>query len=390
MPVLTSLISSSCGVASPSVLGLDHALDRAVGVAHDAPVAARVLEHRRRHRRRRAALRRARRPARAIASALTSGTSPLSTTTGASLRARRRRRRARRSPPRPRRRCRSGCWLHRQLHALGQHRLERALRASRRRRPAPAPASSAARTGHSTIGSPHSSCSTFGVLRAHARALARGEDQDGGRAHRADASSHRRALARGVLASEAGGQGFEPRFSGPKPDVLPLDDPPRGSDIARTQTHGSAGAVRAQAQLTRARIPCVLQGCLHSVRRQRQTSGAIALSHCRAAARRWPRSRAALLIAAVARLRTRVAPATASATPRACAGANLRPTRRQRGDRRRGDAVPDQPICAAPTACGRCGPTANCRRVAVEPGHDDGRAATTSPTTARPGRRRWR
>lgn len=24
----------------------------------------------------------------------------------------------------------------------------------------------------------------------------------------------------------AGGQGLEPRYSGPKPDVLPLDDPP--------------------------------------------------------------------------------------------------------------------------------------------------------------------
>ncbi len=41
----------------PSRLGLDHARRRAVGVAHDAPVAARVLEHRRRHRRRRAAAR---------------------------------------------------------------------------------------------------------------------------------------------------------------------------------------------------------------------------------------------------------------------------------------------------------------------------------------------
>jgi hypothetical protein len=29
----------------------------------------------------------------------------------------------------------------------------------------------------------------------------------------------------------AGGQGFEPRFSGPKPDVLPLDDPPRARQI---------------------------------------------------------------------------------------------------------------------------------------------------------------
>src|SRR6478752_9870502 len=35
-------------------------------------------------------------------------------------------------------------------------------------------------------------------------------------------------MARSVVRRVTGGQGFEPRFSGPKPDVLPLDDPPRG------------------------------------------------------------------------------------------------------------------------------------------------------------------
>ncbi len=48
-----------------------------------------------------------------------------------------------------------------------------------------------------------------------------GEDQDGRRAHTADA---KRSAARAP--SRVGGQGLEPRFSGPKPDVLPLDDPP--------------------------------------------------------------------------------------------------------------------------------------------------------------------
>src|SRR5439155_24102531 len=34
-----------------------------------------------------------------------------------------------------------------------------------------------------------------------------------------------------IRSPKAGGQGFEPRFSGPKPDVLPLDDPPKGGYI---------------------------------------------------------------------------------------------------------------------------------------------------------------
>ena len=51
MPVLTSRMASSCSVASPRGLGLDHALDLALGVAHHAPVAGGVLELGGQHRR---------------------------------------------------------------------------------------------------------------------------------------------------------------------------------------------------------------------------------------------------------------------------------------------------------------------------------------------------
>ena len=42
----------------------------------------------------------------------------------------------------------------------------------------------------------------------------------------------------------AGGQGFEPRFSGPKPDVLPLDDPPRGPRSSHTRGRGVGSKAR--------------------------------------------------------------------------------------------------------------------------------------------------
>ena len=105
----------------------------------------------------------------AIASALTSGTSPLSTTTG----------RVRRSPDsagRPRRARSSsaiaattappvpfalGCTA--SSHTLRQHALRAPASGESTTTTRPAPAASAARTGHSTIGMPHSSCSTFGV-----------------------------------------------------------------------------------------------------------------------------------------------------------------------------------------------------------------------------------
>ena len=52
MPVLTSRICSSSGGRVAGRLGLDDPLDAAVGVAHDAAVAGRVVEDRRGHRRR--------------------------------------------------------------------------------------------------------------------------------------------------------------------------------------------------------------------------------------------------------------------------------------------------------------------------------------------------
>ena len=77
--VLTSRIASSSASRRPR-LRLDDALDAAVGVADDAAVAGRVLEHHRRHGRGGAALAWAAASA-AIASAVTSGTSPASTST---------------------------------------------------------------------------------------------------------------------------------------------------------------------------------------------------------------------------------------------------------------------------------------------------------------------
>src|SRR3954449_5874135 len=60
----------------------------------------------------------------------------------------------------------------------------------------------------------------------------------------------RGARAAGRLGEAAGGQGFEPRFSGPKPDVLPLDDPPR-ADAARI-----VAATGAAADLVQGRRSC--------------------------------------------------------------------------------------------------------------------------------------
>ena len=79
-------------------------------------------------------------------------------------------------------------------------------------------------------------------LRAHAGALARREDQNYGRAHPGDAYS----LTGGGAAERVGGQGLEPRFSGPKPDVLPLDDPPGDGGRIDPRRYGGAacGAAR--------------------------------------------------------------------------------------------------------------------------------------------------
>ena len=82
--------------------------------------------------------------------------------------------------------------------------------------------SASASTTWSTIGRPHSGCSTLGVPRAHPRAFAGGEHDGGERsvlAHRlvSDSCSAPPALARG--------RGFEPRLRTPKDLVLPLHHP---------------------------------------------------------------------------------------------------------------------------------------------------------------------
>ena len=114
-----------------------------------------------------------------------------------------------------------GSRLHGELDALAAAPARARARASRRRRPArrrprarraPATAPSAARTARA---GPSASRERMRVPWPAARIRT-----VGARSHRADASSPH-------LRGEAGGQGFEPRFSGPKPDVLPLDDPPR-------------------------------------------------------------------------------------------------------------------------------------------------------------------
>ena len=136
-------------------LGLHHALDAALRVAHDAPVAARVLELHRRHRGRRAALLVGARERgdrvggdqRHVAVEHEHGGVGVDQVRPPSGRRRRCRWAPPGSPPRRPRAARS---------------------ASARFGPStttirPAPASRAAAIGHSIIGRPHSGCSTFGT-----------------------------------------------------------------------------------------------------------------------------------------------------------------------------------------------------------------------------------
>ena len=220
-------------------LGLHDAQHRAGVVAHDASVAARVLDDARDHRRRRAAalVRRdqaldrlgaeqrhvaAQHDDRPLAAARRDRVDVLHRRSYGPARA-------------------VGHRLNRQFDALRQHMLER----PRRRVDddhAPAPAASAARTGHSTIGSPHRSCSTFGVRERIRVPWPAARIRTVGRHCR-----HANARSRDAMGprAPAGGQGFEPRFSGPKPDVLPLDDPPRGRHDHMTWTPGAPGLIDA-------------------------------------------------------------------------------------------------------------------------------------------------
>jgi uncharacterized protein YkwD len=79
-----------------------------------------------------------------------------------------------------------------------------------------------------------------------------------------DANRCRRGGSRGL---EVGGQGLEPRFSGPKPDVLPLDDPPAGK--ARIEPPAPAETASARRvkvwKLTWAgKNACVIGSCKYS------------------------------------------------------------------------------------------------------------------------------
>src|SRR5262249_535999 len=107
----------------------------------------------------------------------------------------------------------------------------------------------AARTGHSTIGRPHSSCSTLG------RPERMRVPWPAARIATVGALTPQMLFARGFRA--AGGQGLEPRFSGPKPDVLPLDAPPRGR---RQEYRTPPAGIAAQMPLGKHVHPGHLQG----------------------------------------------------------------------------------------------------------------------------------
>ena len=235
----------------------------------------------------------------------------------------------------------------------------------------------------------------------------------------------------------AGGQGFEPRFSGPKPDVLPLDDPPggarsidpgcasattraapragriaerRGLEAGRQRPMGGACASATRnlqgSRLRRGTDPGSLQGFLHSVRRSSQKyetpepapdGGGAAVRTVVATA---APALAGLKLYGSRRsgIASRRGAHPSGGTPASCdtlaprrgpppAGPNAPARGGQRRRGRRRDAVPDRPACAPPTTCARCAPTANCRR--WPPARSAAWCAgTTSPTSARPDRRR--
>src|SRR5258707_10772221 len=74
---------------------------------------------------------------------------------------------------------------------------------------------------------------------------------------------------------KVGGQGLEPRFSGPKPDVLPLDDPPgvRGRIVAARTGFRTAKSGQWRLRLS------FLQLFLHLPRRPYER-GESAVVHC--------------------------------------------------------------------------------------------------------------
>ncbi len=248
-------------------LGLDDALHVAAGVAHHASIAAGVGEDRGRHRRAGAAVGvRAHEPLdrlgadeRHVAAEhdhRSVGARPAASSSATA---------AATAPPVP-----LATRLHRELDALGQQALQGALGRVDDDDVAGAGRRAPRARATCTIASPQISCSTLGVaerIRVPCPA-ARITTVAGAVIVRMLARTPRTAPggerpARPV----AGGQGLEPRFSGPKPDVLPLDDPPRDS----TSSHANAvadGACLTRRILTHealqptwfARMSCTLSG----------------------------------------------------------------------------------------------------------------------------------
>ncbi len=299
MPVFTSLISSSSGLASPSFLVSTTRSTAAVRAAHHAPVARRIVEHRRHHRRRRAAVR--------------VRLGQLADRLGAH---------ERHVPAQDHHR-RAGLQGGLRLgFELGHRRRDRAAGAVRAaaappaRRPpaapprAPAPESPPPRparprppaprapaTAPSAV--PHSSCSTFGVFErmrvpwpaARIRTVGASVTPGDCSARRPRAGNNGTAdVSARAIARATGEQGFEPRFSGPKPDVLPLDDSPRSP----TSSHESRTRERSLRRYTlrspaSARIPALCSGESQTPGR---TIGAVL------AAARWMLAAPAVLAAA--------------------------------------------------------------------------------------------
>ena len=372
MPVLTSRISRSASRGVALALGLDDPLHGAVGVAHDAPVAARVLEHRASpssRRRRRAA---GPSTSSAIASALderhvaaedhdrrrpAGAPAPSSAAIAAPT-----------APPVPFGRS----WTASSTPSGSTGSSARAGESTTTTRPAPAAQGGAHRPQHHR--EPAQLVQHLRRARAHARALAGGEDQDGRGAHGSEMLLSSRADAGAARARRAGGQGLEPRFSGPKPDVLPLDDPPRGhariivAPSAGARRRAAAGGSPAHAPVrasARSESSCILPWCSSRSRLSGLRRRAAVLARCRA-----------------------------SRAPRSCAVPGGRARRaRPRARARRCARTP--PTCAAVDAATLCLVNrvraahhlrplrANARTRAASPASQvrhDGRAGTTSPT----------
>ena len=119
--------------------------------------------------------------------------------------------------------------LDRELHARGEMRLERPVRAAHDH-DAPGAHLASRGDGPGEQRPAAQRMEHLGDGRTHARPVARGEDHDRGGGHgaivEAGGSGGRARHAR-TGAEQAGGRGLEPRFAGPKPAVLASSDDPQ-------------------------------------------------------------------------------------------------------------------------------------------------------------------